>query len=107
MKSILQAKGEVMNITEFIVEKIIDPTGLIEGDRYEFRLYAMLDEEDDLYTENGIGIRTILAVEGEEVRLAMAHFFDRSTEDVHNFELEEEELAELLQFCGAHYTEAF
>lgn len=95
-----------MNITEYIVEKIVDPTGLIEGERYEFRLYALLDEEDELYTENGIGIRTILAVGDSEKRLVVAHFFDRATDEAYDFELEEEELAVLLQFCEAHYEEA-
>lgn len=100
-------KGEIMNITEYMIEKIVDPTGLIEGDRYEFRLYAMLDEEDELYTEKGIGIRTILAVENGESRLVLAHFFDRATEEAYDFELEEDELSMLLQFCQTHYEEAF
>lgn len=95
-----------MNITEYIVEKIVDPTGVIEGERYEFRLYALLDEEDELYTENGIGIRTILAVGDGEKRLVVAHFFDRATEEAYDFELEEEELAVLLQFCETHYEDA-
>ncbi len=96
-----------MNITEYIVEEIIDPTGLIEGKRFEFRLFVMLDEEDELYTEGGIGIRTILAVGDGEERIAVAHFFNRATDEVYDFELEEEELNMLLQFCQAHYEEAF
>lgn len=96
-----------MNITEYIVEEIIDPTGLIEGKRFEFRLFVMLDEEDELYTEDGIGIRTILAVGDGEERIAVAHFFNRATDEVYDFELEEEELNMLLQFCQAHYEEAF
>lgn len=94
-----------MNITEYIVEEIIDPTGVIEGQRFEFRLYVMLDEEDELYTEGGIGIRTILAVLDGETRLVLAQFFNRANDEVYPFELEEEELAELLQFCGAHYED--
>lgn len=100
-------KGEVMNITEYIVEEIIDPTGLIEGKRFEFRLFAMLDEEDELYTEEGIGIRTILAVGDGEERLVVAHFFKRATDEVYDFELEEDEIAALLQFCKMNYAEAF
>lgn len=96
-----------MNITEYMVEEIIDPTGLIEGQRFEFRLFAMLDEEDELYTEDGIGIRTILAVGDGEERIAVAHFFNRATDEVYDFELEEEELNMLLQFCKTKYEEAF
>lgn len=99
-------KGEGMNITEYIVEEIVDPTGIIEGDRYEFRLYVMLDEEDELYSEKGTGIRTILAVENDVCRLLVAHFFNRATDEVYDFELEEEESSVLLQFCQTHYNEA-
>ncbi len=104
-KEYFKIEGEIMEITEYIVEQIIDPTGLIEGERYEFRLYAMLDEDDDLYTEDGIGIRTILAVEEEEGRLVVAHFFNRATEEVYDFELEEDEQTAVLQFCQKHYAE--
>lgn len=94
-----------MKITEYIVDEIVDPTGLIEGQRFEFRLYALLDEEDELYTEDGIGIRTILAVGDGEQRLAVAHFFNRTNDEAYDFELEEDELANLLAFCKAHYKE--
>lgn len=94
-----------MNITEYIVEEIVDPTGLIEGQRFEFRLYALLDDEDELYTEDGIGIRTILAVGDGEERLAVAHFFNRANDEAYDFGLEEDELENLLAFCIAHYKE--
>lgn len=95
----------MMNITEYTVEQLVDPTGFIEGDRYEFQLYALLDETDDLYTPDGIGIRTILAVGDGEDRLAVAHFFNRATEEVYDLVLEDDELAALLQFCQKHFQQ--
>ncbi|AOV07262.1 DUF6509 family protein [Sporosarcina ureilytica] len=95
-----------MEITEYIAEKIVDPTGLISGERYEFRLFVMLNEEDELYTDAGVGVRAILAVDEEQDRLVVAHFFDRATDEPFDFELEEEELSTILTFCKAHYHEA-
>lgn len=88
-----------MQVNDYSVEKVNDPIGFIEGDRYEFRLYIMLDEEDDLYSEKGIGIRSIVAVNEGETRIAMAHFFERDTDKPLEFALEDDELASLLEFC--------
>lgn len=95
-----------MEIKEYIVEKIVDPTGLISGERYEFRLFVMLNEEDELYSENGVGVRAILAVDEGEDRLVVAHFFDRATYEAFDFELEDEELSTIQSFCKVHYHEA-
>lgn len=105
MKEYFKIEGELMEITEYVVEEIIDPTGLIEGERYEFRLYVMLEEEDDLYSDQGIGVRTILAVGDGKDRLVVAHFFNRATEEAYDFELEKEEQDMLLQFCLNHFNE--
>lgn len=88
-----------MQINDYAVEKIMDPTGFIEGDRYEFHLYLMLDEDDEIYNENGIGVRAIIAVENGVSRIAMAHFFERENEKPLDYSLEEEELAQILAYC--------
>ncbi len=88
-----------MEINDFTVEKLADPMGLIEGERYEFRLYITLDEEDELYSKDGTGIRAIFAINEGVERIAMAHFFDRGTDKVLDFELEEDEKEDILQFC--------
>ncbi len=94
-----------MEINEFTVEKLADPMGLIEGERYEFRLYITLDEEDELYSKEGTGIRAIYAVDGDVERIAMAHFFDRGTDKVLEFELEEDEMGTILEFCKKNIGE--
>lgn len=94
-----------MKITEYLMEEIIDPTGLITGERYEFKIYVELDEEDELYQPEGIGVRAILAIEEATERLVVAHFFNRSTEEALSFELEDEERVAMEQFCIAQYKE--
>lgn len=94
-----------MEINEYVVDKIFDPTGIISGDRYEYRLYISLDEDDELYAEGGTGLRVIFAVEGEEGRIASYHFFERSTEKPMDFELEEDEKEIILDFCKNHLEE--
>ena len=93
-----------MEIKEYTVEKLNDQMGLIEGERYEFRLYITLDEEDELYSKEGTGVRAIFAVNGDVERIAMAHFFDRGTDKVLDFELEEDELKSILEFCKKNLT---
>lgn len=94
-----------MEINEYIVEQLIDPTGLIEGDRYEFRLFITLEEDDELYTEAGIGIRAIFAVDDQGERVVVAHFFERETDAFVDFELDEDELVEVEKFCKLNYQE--
>lgn len=95
-----------MKITEFSVEKLWDPTGILSGDRYEFIIDIEVDVEDELYSENGIYIKLILAVEEEEVRIAQYQLYERVTEKYLDFALEDDELEEILQFCKEHYQEA-
>ncbi len=93
-----------MEITEHHVEKMIDPTGILTGDRYEFRLYLALDEEDDLYAEGGTGLRVILAIDNDVERIVSYNFFDRATEKILNFELEEDEKEIVLNYCKTNLT---
>ncbi|MBE1554437.1 DUF6509 family protein [Sporosarcina limicola] len=93
-----------MEITEHSVDKMNDPTGILTGERYEFRLYLALDEEDDLYAEGGTGLRVILAIdeEQEQERIVSYNFFDRATEKIMDFELEEDEKVIVLDYCKTH-----
>ncbi|WP_186670138.1 DUF6509 family protein [Sporosarcina sp. BP05] len=91
-----------MKITEHIIKKINDPTGIIAGERYEYRLYIDLDEEDELYSEGGTGLRVIFAIDEDEGRIASYHFFERSSEKVLDFELEDDEKAIALEYCRTH-----
>lgn len=96
-----------MQIESYEVQRILDPTGIIEGDRYEFLLGLVYEEEDELFEESqSIDIRIIFADDAKGKRIVQANFVDRSTAKTIDFELEEEEMKELLEFCLARYQEA-
>ena len=94
-----------MNITGYTVEKLKDPTGILEGDRYEFFLDIEVPEDDDLYSENGIELKVIYAVDTNSERIAQYHIYEKSTQKVLDFELEEEEETIVKEFCKTHLGE--
>lgn len=96
-----------MQIESYEVERIKDPTGIIKGDRYEFLVGLVYDEEDELFEESSsIDVRIIFADDANGQRIVQANFVDRSSGKVLDFELEEDELNELQEFCSARYQEA-
>ncbi|WP_342526960.1 DUF6509 family protein [Chryseomicrobium sp. FSL W7-1435] len=95
-----------MQIESFEVEQLQDPTGIVEGDRYEFLIGLAYDEEDELFEETeSIDVRIIFADDAKGQRIVQAHFIDRATAKVLDFEFEEEELQLLQLFCQEHYKE--
>lgn len=94
-----------MEIIEYSMIELIDPTGILTGNRYEFRIYINFDEEDELYNEKGTGVRVIYAVDEGEGKVASYHLFDRATDAVLDFDLEDEEVAELATFCSEQLEE--
>lgn len=91
-----------MDITSYTVEEIKDPTGIIEGKRVEFLLDIEVDEEDELYTENGLELRVILSSTEQGDRIVQHYFINKSTRQVLEFALDEDEEAEVLEFCRTH-----
>ncbi|XKE51438.1 DUF6509 family protein [Sutcliffiella horikoshii] len=92
-----------MNIKGHEADKLKDPTGIIEGDRYEFFLDLEIDEEDELYTEQGVYLKVIFAVEESRQRIAQYQFFEENTNKALDFEMEEEEEQAVLAYCDEHY----
>lgn len=88
-----------MNITGHTVEKLVDPFGLLSGDRYEFFLELEVEEEDELYSDKGIGIRILFVVDDNESRISNYHLYERGTEQVLDFELEEDEELLVFNYC--------
>ncbi|QFT89066.1 hypothetical protein FIU87_10450 [Bacillus sp. THAF10] len=86
-------------------EKLKDPTGILEGERYEFFLELEIPEDDELYTENGVYLRLILAVAGENVKIASYQFYEDVTNKPLDFELEEEEEEQIRSYCNQHLHE--
>ncbi|WP_010281802.1 DUF6509 family protein [Bacillus timonensis] len=94
-----------MNITGYSVERLKDPTGILEGERYEFFLEIEVPEDDELYSENGIELKVIFAIDSRGERIAQYYFYEKGTEKVLDFELEEEEEITVNEFCKTHLDE--
>ncbi|MDQ0976354.1 hypothetical protein QFZ31_006232 [Neobacillus niacini] len=88
-----------MNITGHTVEKLVDPFGLLSGDRYEFFLEIEVDEEDELYTEKGVGIKVLLVIDEKGTRISHYHLYERGSEKVLDFALEEDEELTVFNYC--------
>ena len=88
-----------MEITNFELNQLKDPTGIIVGERYEFLLDVEVEEDDELFTEGGLELRVIVAVEENGVRIAHYNFLDKLNRKTLEFGLEEDEEAEVLAFC--------
>lgn len=91
-----------MNITGYTVEKIIDPTGILEGDRYEFFINIEVDKDDELYSERGVILRVIFASMENTEKIVQYQFIENETNEVLNFEMEEDEIKMITQFCKEH-----
>lgn len=88
-----------MEVNQFTMEEIIDPTGIIEGKRYEFLLDIHVDEEDELYSEAGTQIRLLLGDNGEGLFIMNYFIQDKKDGKYIELALEEEEEQFLLDFC--------
>ncbi|AHN20185.1 pullulanase [Lysinibacillus sphaericus] len=95
-----------MDITQFSMEEILDPTNIIEGKRFEFILDVDIDEEDELYHEAGIEIRVLIG-EKEGAPFILNYFIMEKAEGEYlDFALEDDELEEILTFCKEEITKA-
>ncbi|CAM4021052.1 DUF6509 family protein [Saccharibacillus endophyticus] len=94
-----------MEFTEYTVEKIRDAFGIVQGERYEFVFEFEVDEEDELYTPQGLLLRVIYSVNGEVKKIVKHEIIERATQKVLEFDLEDDELEETEAFCAAHYNE--
>lgn len=94
------AKGAtILEITQFSVEEIKDPTNIIEGKRYEFLLDVEIDEEDELYSEAGIEVRVLIGHNEDDIRILNYFIIDKAENEYLDFALEDDEEAMILAFC--------
>lgn len=95
----------MFSITTYTVEQIKDPFGILSGKRYEWMLEIEVEEEDELYSENGLQLRVIYQVEDEQSKIVNYEFLESGTNRYLDFELEDEEKAFVEAFCKEHDTE--
>jgi Family of unknown function (DUF6509) len=94
-----------LNITGHTVEKLEDPFGLLSGDRYEFFLELDVDEEDELYSDKGVGIKVLFVIDEKGARMSHYHLFERGTEKVLDFALEDDEELLVFKYCEENITQ--
>ena len=93
-----------MNILAYTMEEILDPTNILEGQRYEFLLDLETDEEDELFENGGVDLRVIVAKNEESITIADYFFIQTADKKILDFGLEEEEEQEVLTFVKQHVT---
>ncbi|WHY75666.1 DUF6509 family protein [Neobacillus sp. WH10] len=91
-----------LNITGHEVEKLEDPFGLLSGDRYEFFLEIDVEVEDELYSEKGVGLKVIFVSDNDLDKISSYYFYERGSEKVLDFSLEEDEEELVLSYCRQH-----
>ena len=92
-------------ITEFEAQLINDQFGILPGNRYEFLLYLDVPEDDELYNENGIYVRALYVVDEDKKQLLTYSLMERGEDTILDFELEDDEIKLISDFCEKYYSE--
>lgn len=92
----------MITITNYTVEKLEDPFGILTGDRYEFFLHIEVSEDDELYSEKGLTIKVLYIVDQDNTRMSHYHIIEKGAEKVLDFELEDDEVKTIQEFCISH-----
>lgn len=95
----------MLTITEYSVELIKDPFGILAGSRYEFLLDLDVPEDDELHTESGVYLRVVYSVEESRERLVSYEFIERQTNQYLDFEMEDDEVKQIEAFCKERLQE--
>jgi len=95
-----------MDITQFSMEEILDPTNIIEGKRFEFILDVDIDEEDELYHEAGIELRVLIGEKDGAPFILNYFIMEKAEGEYLDFALEDDELEEILTFCKEEIAKA-
>jgi hypothetical protein len=96
----------MLTITSYSVELVKDPFGILTGQRYEFLLDIEVPEDDELHSKKGLYIRAIYSVEESKSGIVKYDVHEQQTEQYLDFDLEDEELRLLNDFCQSHLSEA-
>lgn len=92
----------MLNFTSYTVEQIKDAFGILSGQRYEFVIDVEVEEDDELYTENGLHIRTLYLEDEGKSELLKYELIEKVTNRYIDLELEEDELQAVEKFCKEH-----
>jgi hypothetical protein len=90
-----------MEITGHFVEEIVDPTGILEGQRFEFLIDIEVPEDDELFSEEGLSLRVLFYKDQSKSKILNYHFY-YSDEKPLDFALDEEEEKMVESYCQMH-----
>ncbi|MFC5701407.1 DUF6509 family protein [Cohnella faecalis] len=96
----------MFTVTKHSVEAAKDPFGILVGKRYEFKLDLEVDEEDELYSENGIYARVVFKVDEDKTSIVTCNFIEKSTDRVLDFDPEADEEETLAAYCKENLPES-
>ncbi|MFD0049369.1 DUF6509 family protein [Actinomycetes bacterium NPDC127524] len=94
----------MLTITSYTSEPLIDPFGILTGQRYEFFLDIEVPEDDELYSEKGLYIRVLYTIEETREGILKYDIHEKESEELLDFDLEEEEVKLLENFCKEHLS---
>lgn len=95
----------MLTIKQYSVEELKDAFGILAGKRYEYVLDLDVPDDDELYTENGVYIKLVYMVDGDQARIVTYHIYESVTDQYLDYDLEPEELEQLMIFCKEHLPE--
>ena len=87
----------MFKVTELTVEEIADAFQILSGKRYEFLFDLEVEEDDELYGEEGVKLRVIYAVDEQKADIIKYEFLTAG--NYVPFEMEPEELSYIAQLC--------
>ncbi|OMF27587.1 pullulanase [Paenibacillus sp. FSL H8-0548] len=93
----------MFTVTEYSAELMKDPFGILTGKRYEFSLDLAVEEDDELFHDEGVTLRVVYVVEEDSARIAKYEFLTTSSNKYIDFELEEDEEKMVFAFCQEHF----
>lgn len=95
----------MLNVTEYSAELVKDPFGILSGRRYEFILELEVEEDDELYSEQGVYAKVVYKADGERSGIVTCDFYERTTHKYLDIDPEDDEKAAFAAFCGEHLPE--
>lgn len=96
----------MFTLQEYTVEAVADPFRILSGDRYEFIIDVDVEEDDELYHEEGVRLRVVYAVNEEHGKIVRYEFQTADAGKYIDIEMEDDELAMVEQFCAESYSQA-
>lgn len=94
----------MFKVTEVEITEIADPFKILQGKRYELMMSLDVEEDDELYEDQGVQLRVVYVVDGETRSIARYEFLNAVTNKYIDIEMEDDELAYIEQLCKEQVT---